>query len=134
MEVAASAVVPLNPLGLMAVVCSRVLAPNTRLFSGAAVLALSLFLAPCRAEAAVPSVATPRAFAAQPTTTAIARHTIAPTAPVTALDAPRKVLSDYPTPWSITLFYAFTYIAAYLLASGFLYGLLRLTQVFDSGG
>jgi len=134
MEVAVPAVVPLNLLGLMAVVRSRAPAPNTRLFPGAAVLALSLFLAPCRVEAAVPSVATPRAFTAQPTTTTTARHPIAPTAPVTALDASRTAPSDYPTPWSITLFYALTYIAAYLLASGFLYGLLRLTQVFDSGG
>src|SRR6266567_7703602 len=124
MEVAPPAVVqaPLNPLGLMTVVRSRV-------------LALCLFLAPspCRADATVPSVATRGVFTAQPTTTTVVRHRIAPTVQVAALDAPRKVLSDFPTPWSITLFYAFTYIAAYLLASGLLYGLLRLTQVFDTG-
>ena len=120
----------------MTVVRSRVLAPNTWLFPGNALLALCLFLAssPCRADATVPSVATRGAFTAQPTTTTVARHRIAPTVQVAALDAPRKVLSDFPTPWSITLFYAFTYIAAYLLASGLLYGVLRLTQVFDSGG
>jgi len=118
----------------MAVVRSRALAPNTRLFPGAAVLALSLFLAPAPCRADVPSVATRRAVTAQPTTTTMARHRIAPTVQVTALDASRKVLSDFATPWSITLFYAFTYIAAYLFASGLLYGLLRLTQVFDSGG
>ena len=120
----------------MAVVRSRALAPSTWLFPGSALLALSLFLAPapCRAEATVPSVATRGAFAAQPTTTTIARHPIAPTVQVTGLDDSRKVLSDSPTPWSITLFYALAYITAYLLASGLLYGLLRLTQVFDTGG
>jgi len=64
----------------------------------------------------------------------MARHRIAPAVQATALDASRTVLSDFPTPWSITLFYAFTYIAAYLFASSLLYGLLRLTQVFDTGG
>ncbi|PYP70200.1 MAG: hypothetical protein DMD36_07405 [Gemmatimonadetes bacterium] len=119
----------------MAVVRSRVLAPSTWLFPGNALLALSLFLAaaPCRAGATVPSVATRRAVTAQPTTT-MARHRIAPAVQATALDASRTVLSDFPTPWSITLFYAFTYIAAYLFASSLLYGLLRLTQVFDTGG
>src|SRR5881409_3518977 len=119
MEVATSGVVPLNPSGLMAVVRSRALAPNTWLFPGNALLALSLFLAPapCCAEGTVPGVATRRVSTAQPTTTTMARHRIAPTVQVTALDASRKVLSDFPTPWSITLFYAFTYIAAYLIAS-----------------
>jgi len=117
----------------MAVVRSRALAPNTRLLPGNALLALFLFLAPC-ADATVPSVATRRAVTAQPTTTTMARHRIAPAVQATALDASRTVLSDFPTPWSITLFYAFTYIAAYLFASSLLYGLLRLTQVFDTGG
>ena len=120
----------------MAVVRSRALAPSTWLFPGNALLALSLFLAPapCRADATVPSVATRRAVTAQPTTTTMARHRIAPAVQATALDASRTVLSDFPTPWSITLFYAFTYIAVYLFASSLLYGLLRLTQVFDTGG
>jgi len=45
----------------------------------------------------------------------MARHRIAPAVQATALDASRTVLSDFPTPWSITLFYAFTYIAAFCM-------------------
>src|SRR5437762_3380735 len=80
MEVAPPSGRSSQPLGPMAVVRSRALAPSTWLFPGSALLALSLFLAPapCRADATVPSVATRRAATAQPTTTTMARHRLAP--------------------------------------------------------